>query len=278
VRVSHQKYLENFESPNSHPTIPIHPNNFPLHPTLQSPLIRYLLRTKGIIQSIMSSDLKTKSARANGAKSRGPATPEGRAKSSRNSLRHGLSAKTVVLPAESRDQFQLLLDAHIQQFQPANSVEADLVEAMAIARWRLRRIWAIETSLLANELTRRAEDIDDEFTEMTSEDRLAWVFETLANGGQSLSLLARYEGNLNRAFDRAFKQLNILKSQRQNEPKPAPTSPRTNALHWPEQQPRGGSSCETSSEALVCSRQESSLEHSLCSRPQLNKNSPPACA
>jgi len=226
----------------------------------------------------MSSDRKIKSARANGAKSRGPATPEGRAKSSRNSLRHGLSAKTVVLPAESREQFQLLLDAHIQQFQPANPVEADLVEAMAVARWRLRRIWAIETSLIANELTRRAEDIDDEFTEMTSEDRLAWVFETLANGGQSLSLLARYEGNLNRAFDRAFKHLNLLKSQRQNEPKPAPTSQPTNALHWREQPPRGGSSCETSSEVSPYSQRESSLEHSLCSPVPLNRSSPPACA
>jgi len=230
----------------------------------------------------MSSDLKTKSARANGAKSRGPTTPEGRANSSRNSLRHGLSAKTVVLPAESREQFQLLLDAHIQQFQPANPVEADSVEAMAVARWRLRRIWAIETSLLANELTRRAEDIDDEFIEMTGEDRLAWVFQTLANGGQSLSLLARYEGNLNRAFDRSFKQLNLLKSQRQNEPKPAPTSQPTNALHWPEQPPRGGSSCETSSEVSPCSQRESSLELSLCSPVRLNRspnrNSPPACA
>ncbi|MBZ5632616.1 MAG: hypothetical protein LAO55_05740 [Acidobacteriia bacterium] len=210
----------------------------------------------------MSSDLKTKSARANGAKSRGPATPEGRAKSSRNSLRHGLSAKTVVLPAESHEQFQLLLDAHIQQFQPANPVEMDLVEAMAVARWRLRRIWAIETSLFTAELVRRAEDIDDEFTDMTGEDRLAWVFETLADGGQSLSLLARYEGNLNRAFDRAFKQLNLLKSQRQNEPKPAPPAPRENALHWPEQQGKGERPCAVLSVTQASSRQESLSEHS----------------
>jgi hypothetical protein len=162
---------------------------------------------------------KAAAARANGAKSRGPATPEGRAKSSRNSLRHGLSAKSVLLPAESHEQFQLLLDAHIQQFHPANPVEMDLVEAMAVARWRLRRIWAIETSLLGHELERRAEDMDEEFTEMSSEDRLAWVFQKVADNHQSLSLLARYEGNLNRVFDRAFKQLNLLKSQRQNEPK-----------------------------------------------------------
>lgn len=223
----------------------------------------------------MSSDRKSSlklvskadAARANGAKSRGPSTAEGRAKSSRNSLRHGLSAKSVLLPAESHEQFQLLLDAHIQQFHPANPVEMDLVEAMAVARWRLRRIWAIETSLLANELTRRAEDIDEEFTEITADERLAWIFQRMADGGQSLALLARYEGNLNRAFDRAFKQLNIL--QQQNEPKvgpalrpDAPSRPDTNELHWPKQQVRGGSPCETSSETLLCSRQESLLEAS----------------
>jgi len=221
----------------------------------------------------MSTDLKTKSARANGAKSHGPATPEGRAKSSRNSLRHGLSAKTVVLPAESHEQFQLLLDAHIQQFHPANPVEMDLVEAMAVARWRLRRIWAIETSLFATELLRRAEDIDEELTDMTGEDRLAWVFQKIADNNQSLSLLARYEGNLNRAFDRAFKQLAILKSQRQNEPKsvgPAsrpdvtsrPDAQDANALHWPEQQVKGERPCAVLSVTSRSSQQESLLEAS----------------
>src|ERR1700732_853958 len=167
--------------------IPINSNNFPPRRTLPPPLVRYPLRTKEIMESIMSSDLKnslkTQTARANGAKSRGPVTPEGRAKSSRNSLRHDLSAKSVLLPAESREQFQLLLDAHIQQFQPANAVEMDLVEAMAVARWRLRRIWAIETSLLDHELQRRAEDMDDEFTEMSAEDRLAWVFRSRKGWG-----------------------------------------------------------------------------------------------
>jgi hypothetical protein len=213
----------------------------------------------------MPSDLKKKSARANGAKSRGPATPEGRAKSSRNSLRHGLSAKSVVLPAESREQFHVLLDAHIQQFHPANPIEMDLVEAMAVARWRLRRIWAIETSLLAHELERRAEDMDEEFTDMTADDRLAFVFQKVADNNQSLSLLARYEGNLNRAFDRAFKQLNLLKSQRQNEPKPASPvahAPRTNALHWPEQPVKGERPCAVLSVISRSSQQESLLEAS----------------
>lgn len=224
----------------------------------------------------MSSSLKTQTARANGAKSHGPTTPEGRAKSSRNSIRHGLSSKSVLLPTESQEQFQLLLDAHIDQFHPASPIEMDLVEAMAVARWRLRRIWAIETSLLANELTRRAGDIDQEFSELTAEDRLAWVFQRLADNNQSLALLARYEGNLNRAFDRAFKQLNIL--QQQNEPKPpvgSASRPDANALYSPKQQLRGGPSCETSSEASHSLQQELLSERSSCNRPPLNKNNPP---
>jgi hypothetical protein len=185
------------------------------------------------MESIMSSDLKTQSARANGAKSHGPVTPEGRAISSRNSLSHGLSAQSVVLPAESSEDFQTLLDAHIHQFQPANHVETELVRVMVIARWRLRRILAIETSLLANELVRRAEDIEDEFSEMTGDERLAWVFQRLADNGQSLALLARYEGTLGRAFDRAFKQLTFCSPRA-----PVPrgnlyykTNPSSNALH-----------------------------------------------
>jgi hypothetical protein len=226
----------------------------------------------------MPSNLKTQTARANGAKSRGPATAEGRAKSSRNSLRHGLSAKSVLLPAESTQKFQLLLEAHIQQFRPATDVEMDMVEAMAVTRWRLRRIWAIETSLLANELTRRAEDIDDEFSELTAEDRLAWVFQKLADNNQSLALLARYEGNLNRAFDRAFKQLAILQAQQQNEPTPDPPAAPANALHWPKQQGKGELPCEVLSVASCSSRPESALEPSSCNPLRPSRTSPPACA
>src|SRR6266849_4366931 len=100
----------------------------------------------------MSSELKSQTARANGAKSRGPVTPEGRAASSRNSLSHGFAAKSVVLPTESQEDFQSLLDSYVDQFDPQGGVEMDLVQTMAAARWRLRRICSIETALLDKEM------------------------------------------------------------------------------------------------------------------------------
>ena len=174
----------------------------------------------------MSSELQSQTARANGAKSHGPVTPEGRAASSRNSLRHGFTAKSVVLPTESSEAFQELLDSYIDQFHPQGGVEMDLIQAMAAARWRLQRMCSIETALLSTEIVRRNEDIDEEFENMRDVDRLAWVFQKLADHGPTLALLMRYEGALNRSYDRAFKQLLLLQSPRRrpqpNEPKPHP--------------------------------------------------------
>jgi hypothetical protein len=172
------------------------------------------------------SSLQSETARANGAKSRGPVTPQGRAASSRNSLRHGFTAESVVLPTESSEDFQALLDSYTHQFHPQGGVEIDLVQAMAAARWRLRRISTIETTLLNNEMTRHAKDCRRELNNPDDLARLAWVFQKLADHGQSLALLMRYEGALNRSYDRAFKQLLLLQSAHHraqpNEPKPDP--------------------------------------------------------
>jgi hypothetical protein len=186
----------------------------------------------------MSSQLKSDTARANGAKSNGPVTPEGRATSSRNSLRHGFTAGSVVLPTESQEDFQALLDSYADQFDPQGGVEMDLVQTMAAARWRLRRICSIETTLLDKEMTRNAKDIRREFNNPDDAGRLAWVFRDLADHGQSLALLMRYEGALNRSYDRAFKQLILLQSTRNrkppNEPKPAQATPRADPADDPD--------------------------------------------
>ena len=150
---------------------------------------------------------KSDTARANGAKSNGPVTAQGRAISSRNSLRHGLTAKAVVLEGESREEFQSLFDAYIDQFQPATGVEADLVQTLAVTRWRLNRITGIETNIFGNEIALHAAHIDSQLTNMQPDDHLAWVFRHLADcGGKDLALILRYEGTLTRTYERAFKQ------------------------------------------------------------------------
>jgi hypothetical protein len=168
----------------------------------------------------MSSLLKSETARINGAKSHGPVTPEGKARSAANSRRHGLASASILLDGESSEHFQLLLADFVNQFQPRTAVETDLVAVMAIARWRLRRLLAIEAHLFDLEILDRKDQIKSlsKLKVMEQEDRLAFVFQKLGDNGNSLTLLLRYEGSLNRSYDKALKQLLLLQSTRQSTP------------------------------------------------------------
>ena len=185
---------------------------------------------------------KSATARINGAKSHGPTTPEGLAASSRNALRHGLSASSAstapalpavspVLPTESAADYQTLLNAYLSEFSPQGLLETELVETMAAARWRLRRLSTIETTRLTLEMDRLAEYADRHFKDLqrdpTPDGRLALTFNSMANK-PALNLLLRYEATLTRSYARALKQLQQLQSVRDNkelpnEPKPTPT-------------------------------------------------------
>ncbi len=182
------------------------------------------------------SKLKSDTARANGAKSHGPVTPEGRAKSSANSRSHGLTAKYKLLPDESSEEFELLINDYIDQFEPRTAVEMDLIEVMAIARWRLRRFLAMESQLFDVEIVRSEKQIDREFNNMNEVARLAWVFQKMADKGHSIAMLIRYEGSLNRSYDKALKQLLLLQSRRQSPP-PSPTNTKIQNEPKPDPQP-----------------------------------------
>jgi hypothetical protein len=102
----------------------------------------------------MVSQLKSDTARTNGAKSRGPTTAEGKEKSSRNSLKHGLTAGSgnILLDCEDPDQFDEILYKFHTIHEPVTAAEIDIVEEMVAARWRIRRMWTIETGLLNAEI------------------------------------------------------------------------------------------------------------------------------
>ena len=82
----------------------------------------------------MSSELRL---RANAARSTGPVTPEGKAHSSRNALRHGFLAKQILVGAESPAGFKAVSDLFIARWAPLDDVELGMVETAA-TYWRLR--------------------------------------------------------------------------------------------------------------------------------------------
>ncbi len=164
-----------------------------------------------------SSVRKVEAARANGALSRGPKTPEGKRRSSMNALKHGLRSR-ITLSVENPEAFQELLDSYLVRFQPTCSVSRDLVEEMAVARWRIQRIWDIEAALIDDEMDRQSKSIAGEFRRIDEPTRLALAFRGASEKSPALALCGRFENRYRRSFARAFEQLKKMNERTQARP------------------------------------------------------------
>jgi hypothetical protein len=90
-------------------------------------------------------------SRANGARSRGPVTASGKARASRNAVRHGLlAAVDVAMPNEDPNGFRRLRNGLLADLPAgADSLTRLLVERLAGAFWRLARADRLEGEILA---------------------------------------------------------------------------------------------------------------------------------
>src|SRR5690242_12887142 len=92
----------------------------------------------------MSSAAQVLANRQNATRSTGPITPEGKAASSKNATRHGLTGAFAVLPHENTQDFDQLAAGIRDEFQPETDSESFLVDQMIHSRWRLARIQRLE--------------------------------------------------------------------------------------------------------------------------------------
>jgi len=159
----------------------------------------------------MPSERQLAANKKNSQKSTGPKTPEGRAAVRLNGVKHGLTAATLVLPGESESDFESLLDSFEAEHQPATPTEEALVRQMAMAQWRLRRLYHIETAFFALRLIDTAEVVEEDYENLDNACRLAYVVE---RGTDSLTNLSRIEARLERSFYKALQELRRLRAGR----------------------------------------------------------------
>jgi len=118
----------------------------------------------------MRSEAQIQASRINGAMSHGPVTEAGKQRSSQNAIKHGLSARSVVLCNEDHALFDQLEQDYIDSLQPCTVLELHVVQHLAVAEWRLHRAYAVGTaiadqSILQNKLQDDQENpkLDDDF-------------------------------------------------------------------------------------------------------------------
>jgi hypothetical protein len=147
------------------------------------------------------ADRRAVQARINGAKSKGPRSPEGKARSAQNARRHGLCAEGPVDEAE-RAELRALEAELLAEARPQGATEHHALRQVAAALWRISRADAIEAEMLT-------EGLATEEGTLTGAD----LFRA-PEGQRALSLLLRYRGAAERQLQRARRMLAQLAEAR----------------------------------------------------------------
>jgi hypothetical protein len=95
----------------------------------------------------MTSYRQIEANRRNAVKSTGPRSEAGKQVSRCNSVRHGLTAETVISALEDAEDYRAFEAAVTADYDGQSAVERELVLRLASLLWRLRRATSMETGL-----------------------------------------------------------------------------------------------------------------------------------
>jgi hypothetical protein len=151
--------------------------------------------------------------------STGPRTKAGKAKSSRNATKHGLTSELVLAPGEDLGELEAFTDRLAASLAPVGEREALLVERVVSCAWRLRRVPRLEAAYSAHNVERTANDSSKPYGAMWSEGLSAQGVEGhfVEKQANVLVNLTRYEAALERSMYRALHELERAQAARQGE-------------------------------------------------------------
>ncbi|MCK1743547.1 hypothetical protein IVA80_22540 [Bradyrhizobium sp. 139] len=99
----------------------------------------------------MTSMKQIAANRRNARSSTGPVTEDGKKRSRRNAIRHGLTAETVIGALEDAEDYATFEVAVIADYDAQSATERELALRLASVLWRLRRATAIESGLFGSQ-------------------------------------------------------------------------------------------------------------------------------
>ena len=148
---------------------------------------------------------------ANAQHSSGPKTQEGKDRAKFNAVKTGLFARTVLLPGDDQSAYEDLGARLEAEWQPHTEDERELILTIQTTTWRLNRVVELEFSLYAIETDKHLESIDAQFGEQDPAARhaLARAAAYLANL-KAFEQISRQESRLQRALDRAHREIRAL--------------------------------------------------------------------
>ena len=198
----------------------------------------------------MTSRKQISANQRNAKRSTGPRSQVGKRRTRRNAIKHGLTAESILIEGESREDFDSLCRQLYEELNPTSTLEHQYVERFVGYVWRLRRIPVLEAALfearrLEVQYNDASKDVADcgydalDIPDLRSYDEsdpayidgkkrlknaekglrqprplLGRAFIRDAQHLDALGKLSRYESRLTRASERTLEQIRKLKEQR----------------------------------------------------------------
>ena len=175
-----------------------------------------------------ASEARIKANRENAKRSSGPVTPEGKEKSRRNALKHGLAGAGIVLPEKDAAEVERRAIAFENELEPSGEVGLALVRRAALNSVRMERAADQQTAALTGRIRLvEAEFVapegatDEEAAKLKDEAARAAMFDP----SKEATLARKYEAAAERGFYRALKELRAVERAVPAEEPPAFAGP-----------------------------------------------------
>jgi hypothetical protein len=163
----------------------------------------------------MASQKQIDANRRNAQRSTGPNTPEGKAAIKFNSLKHGMTAVTAVLPHEDADSYNELRESFLSTYKPANAAEASLVETIANSYWRLLRARRVETAALDMGIRGLKKRHNASLAPIKDDDQSLVV--VLNDNEDPMLNVERHQTKIERCYFKAIETLRKVQNERRRE-------------------------------------------------------------
>jgi len=123
---------------------------------------------------MVCSHAQVEANRRNALMSKGPTSPEGKAKSRANSYKHGLTGAGVVVPTEDLEEVDRRFAALEAEMKPCGELARGLVSRIAVLMLKLERSSEHEAKAIAHKMRKaEAEFVDAKLAEM--ENYYSWI-------------------------------------------------------------------------------------------------------
>ena len=160
----------------------------------------------------MASAKQIAANRRNASLPRGPLSAEASAAIRENAVKHGLTAKHVVMQHEDEAGYHELRASITMEYQPRTPQEHRFADQIAQNYWRLLRCRRVETATFENRLGTLKDRL--KIDPKAAIDNDEGISICMSNEGRDFDTLRRYETTIERAWYRAIRELRAAQQER----------------------------------------------------------------